>query len=183
MQLLPCRLDSGCGFCISCCCPCPSRDGALLLPVYATTFCLQEAGESAFGAVVASDAFDRCDGAVNTFFVNPFVCGTDPFLWQELQTAVADALTRLGSGPSRGAAESGNGKYAEVTEIEMEEALVSVGLRAAPGAVVWLTENQKAEVALLMADMQTSLAFEVTEWILVSSLLRAERANRRGWQS
>ena len=73
--------------------------------------------------------------------------------------------------------------YAEVSEVDMEEALNSVGLRAAPGAVVWLTEKQKSEVEVLMDEMETSLAFEVAEWMLVDSLLRAERANRRAWQS
>lgn len=133
--------------------------------------------------VVTGDAFDQCDGAVNSFFVSPFVCGTDPFLWRELQAAVSDSLIRLGAVPSSGAAEMGDDMYAEVSEVDMEEALNSVGLRAAPGAVVWLTEKQKSEVEVLMDEMETSLAFEVAEWMLVDSLLRAERANRRAWQS
>lgn len=141
---------------------------------------MQEVGESASGVVVTGDAFDRCDGAVNCFFVSPFACGTDPFLWRELQDAVSEALNRL---TFRSGELTGSDRYQEVTEVDMEEALLANGLRAAPGAVVWLTENQSAAVEELMVELEASLAFEVVEWMLVDSLLRAERANRRGWQS
>lgn len=145
--------------------------------------CLQEVDESASGVVVTGDAFDTCDGPVNSFFVSPFVCGTDPFLWRELHEAVCAALQLLTNMSTDQAEKDVGSMYEEVTEVETEEALQAVGLRAAPGALVWLTASQKAAVDELMVELEETLAFDVGEWFLVDSLLRAERANRKGWQS
>jgi hypothetical protein len=152
--------------------------------------CLQEVGKSVSGTVATGDVCDRCDGPLDCFFVNPFPYSTDPLLWRELNDAISEALcglTGISSQPTGSSSDSSNSSprfvYEEVTEEQVEAALGQVGLRAVPGGVVWLTASQKCAVENLMVEMEETLAFDVMEWILVDALQRAERSNRRGWQS
>lgn len=130
--------------------------------------------------VVTGDACDRCDGPLCTFFVNPFALGTDPFLWRELHEAVCKALDRI---TGVGSTVDGESSYEEVDELQMEEAVQAVGLRFVPGSVLWLTVNQRYVIEELMVELEESMSFEVVEWMLVDSLQRAEKANRRAWNS
>jgi hypothetical protein len=144
---------------------------------------LQAVSQSASGSVVTEDVFDCCDGAVDTFFANPFVLGTDPCLWRELQAAVEAELAARAPVPGAArASASAAASYQDVTEADMEDALLALGLRAAASATVWLTAAQKRAVEGLMAELEDTLAFEVVAWQLADALARADRANRRGPQ-
>jgi len=58
-------------------------------------------------------------------------------------------------------------------------ALGQNGVFAPESAVHYLTPGQLAEVAGDMEDMEESLSYEVTAWVLMDKLGRARRANDR----
>lgn len=103
--------------------------------------------------LVPTDPFDRCSGPPEQIFVNPFLCGISALQWRELQALACSNQ--------------------DDPESALRQALVSFQ----PGAICFLTLEQLGAVADMLEEMELTLSFEVSSWLLGDAMLRASRAN------
>jgi len=101
----------------------------------------------------ATDPFGRCTSSPDQLFVNPFACGVDPFMWRELQATAREQPD------------------------SPEDALLRRRVGVSPGTLHFLTAEQLVAAEALLVEMEKSLAFEVTAWLLGDAMLRASRSN------
>ncbi|KAK9827905.1 hypothetical protein WJX74_008444 [Apatococcus lobatus] len=98
------------------------------------------------------DVFEKPETEPSELFINPFACAINPLDWRELQ-----ALTADGSDP--------------------EAALLKAGVSFTSSAILWLTPAQLAIVEQDLADMELSMSFEITAYVLADRLGRARFNN------
>lgn len=103
---------------------------------------------------LGGDDFDVCESEPDLIFVNPFACrGFNPCDWRALQDV------------------------ARTTGCDPEESLMLAGVGAAGGAICYLTPGQLGAAEALLGEMDRTLAYDMTAWLLSDGLLRAARAN------
>lgn len=116
---------------------------------------LMEGGKGKQGAEgELLDIFDFPEAEPSCMFINPFSCNVNPLDWRTLQ------------------------EIAEGRD-EPTVALSQNGVFAPESAVHYLTPAQLEAVQADMAEMEGSLSYEVTAWVLTDKLGRARRANNR----
>ena len=87
-------------------------------------------------------------------FINPFACNVDPFLWRELQEAVASAS-------------------------DPEEALQGAGVSCSASAVYYVTPSQHEALVVELEAMEASMNVELCAWLIADCLSRAQTANAK----